>query len=181
MTEMARKMRDKIVEVISRTHFQPGFPSWAEQHRKENPLPAAPGVSKTTTWCNEAANAVLVELGFDTRPILDPKGIGWTGATAMHANATAVARTGGAGVFEVSPRQAQAWANAGIPVLAAARNPKPGSSHVGIVAPTDDPWDAAAGPWIGQAGAKNGFRSAYESFTRWGLVELRYFIMPWRA
>ena len=175
MNTQAQRLYDKITEVISRVHFQPGYPSWREWHDLK--LPKQPGASKTTTWCNEAANAVLVELGFDTRPILDPKGVGWTGATAMHANAVAAA--GVKKVFEVSPAQAQGWANLyGVPVLAAAKNQKPGPSHVGIVAPTDAAYDAISGPCVGQAGAVNGFRSAYDSFTKWGLVELRYFMLP---
>ncbi len=168
MTEQARKLNDKIIEVISRAKFQPN-------------VPGADG--KPTTWCNEAANAVLVEMGFDTKPILDPKGIGWTGATMMYDNSCGVALTGGAGVYEVSPRQAQAWANLGVPVLAAARrviDDKKHSSHVGIVAPSDTKWSPAAGAWIGQAGSTltHGFRSAFDSFVKWGLVGPRYFILP---
>jgi len=184
MSDAAYRLGNKIVEVISRTQFQPGYPKWAEQHPSDGsaPLPARPGASKTTTWCNEAANAVLVELGFDTRPILDPKGIGWTYSTAMVANAIRCAAVGGCGVFEVSSRQAQAWANIGVPVLAAANDPtgkQPG--HLGIVSPTEDAWNPQAGPWIGQAGAVNGFRSAYDSFTKWGLNPPRFFIMPLKA
>jgi len=159
-------LKDKIDEVIARPKYQPGVPRW-------DGTPA--------TWCNEAANAVLVELGYDTKPILEAKGIGWTGATAMYINASRLAAVSGSPVHEVSARQAQAMANIGIPVLAAAKNPDPGkSSHVGIVYPTDDKWNPKAGPLIGQAGAKvtHGIRSAYESFVKWGLSTPRYFQLP---
>jgi hypothetical protein len=169
MNDNALSLRNKIIEVISRPEYQPNIPD---------------ANGRPTTWCNEAANAVLVERGFDTRPILEPRGIGWTGATAMYDNCVAVSKSGGAGVFELSPRQAQLYADQGWAVLAAARrtiNDDQHASHVGIVCPTDDPWNPAAGPWIGQAGAVNGFRSAYDSFTKWGLSTPRYFIMPLKA
>ncbi len=167
MSDAAYKLGNKIVEVISRPHFQPGYPN---------------ANGKPVTWCNEAANAVLVELGFDTRPILEPRGIGWTYSTRMVENAIRCAAAGGCGVFEVSTRQAQAWADIGVPVLAAANDPKgkqPG--HLGIVCPTDQLWNPKAGPWIGQAGAVNGFRSAFDSFQKWGLNAPRFFILPLKA
>ena len=159
-------LKRKIDSVIARPEYQPGVPRW-------DGTPA--------TWCNEAANAVLVELGYNTKPILNPKGIKWTNALSMYMNSIAVAAVGGADVHEVSPRQAQARANIGIPILAAAKNPNPKqSSHVGIVYPTNDAWNPKAGPLIGQAGAKqtHGIRSAYDSFTKWGLSTPRYFQLP---
>jgi hypothetical protein len=159
-------LKRKIDSVIARPEYQPGVPRW-------DGTPA--------TWCNEAANAVLVELGYNTKPILNPKGIKWTNALSIYTNAIAVAASGGADVHEVSPRQAQARANIGIPILAVAKNPNPKqSSHVGIVYPTNDEWNPKAGPLIGQAGAKqtHGVRSAYDSFTKWGLSTPRYFQLP---
>jgi len=159
-------LKRKIDEVIARPEYQPGVPRW-------DGTPA--------TWCNEAANAILVELGYNTKPILETKGIKWTGATAMYNNASKLASISGSPVQEVSARQAQAMANIGQPVLAAAKNPNPKySSHVGIVYPTDDKWNPKKGPLIGQAGAKqtHGIRSAYDSFTKWGLSTPRYFRLP---
>jgi hypothetical protein len=194
MRQEAIKLRDIIIRNASLKKFQPGFPNWAEQNPPIDPktgkpvrpaLPAEPGMSKTTTWCNEMANAVLVDAGFDTKPILHPKGIGWTTATALYDNAAACAalagHAGGCGVYEVTARQAQEWANRGIPVLAAAKNPNPAqASHVGIVCPSDDPGDAKGDPWIGEAGAPvtQGFRDAHDSFIKWGLSTPRYFLLP---
>ena len=162
-------LKRKIDEVIARPKFQPDYPNWKGEPR---------------TWCNEAANAILDELGYDTRPILEPRGrIGWTSATTMYDNAVKLAAIAGGPVHEVSPRQAQAMANLGIPILAAARrkiDDDKHHSHVGIVYPTNDQWNPKAGPLIGQAGAKatHGVRSAYDSFTKWGLTSPRYFQLP---
>ena len=159
-------LKRKIDEVIARPKFQPGMPRW-------DGTPA--------TWCNEAVYAIMTELGYDMMPILEPKGrIGWTGATMMFDKAVEAIKSN-TGVFELTGYQAQAAANVGVPILAAARRKgDKESSHVGIVYPTDDLWNEKKGPLIGQAGSKqtHGVRSAYDSFVKWGLIGPRYFQLP---
>jgi hypothetical protein len=137
---------------------------------------------RPTTWCNETANAILDELDFDTRIILNPKGIGWTGATAMYDNALAMSKKALSGVFDIPGRLAQALANIGIPILAAARDTTPADgtiSHVGIVCPDEAAYDESLGPFISQAGAKNGNRYSIKSFP--GLSDPKFFLLPPKA
>ena len=158
-------LRNKNIEIISMPRYQPG------QTRPDG---------TPITYCNEAWERISRELGFDTSVVLEISGISNTGATAICDNAAAMAKV--CRVWEVSPLQAQLFANLyGIPILAAARRKIDDnfhSSHVGTVAPMDTPWDPAGGPWITQAGAVNGSRSAYDSFTRWGLASPHYYILP---
>jgi hypothetical protein len=161
-------LKRKIDEVIARPKFQPGMPRW-------DGTPA--------TWCNEAVHAIMTELGYDMTPILELKGrrIGWTGATMMFDLAAVEVESTNSAIIEMEPFQAQAAANIGVPILAAARRKgDKGSSHVGIVYPTDDLWNAKKGPLIGQAGSTqtHGIHSAYDSFVKWGLIGPRYFQLP---
>jgi hypothetical protein len=161
-----RELYAKIKEVIERPQYQPG------KKRSDGTM---------ITFCNEAANTIFIEMGYDTKSILNPQGIGWTGATALYDNAVKAITDEKSGVTEIDGRQAQAYANLGIPILAAARRKIDDafhSSHVGIVAGDDNTYDPVKGPWVGQAGAVNGFRSAYDSFTKWGLSTPRYFMLP---
>jgi hypothetical protein len=161
-------LRNKIIEIISLPEYQPG-----KKRPDGTPI----------TYCNEAWERIARELGFDTSVLLEIQGIGWTGATKICDNAAALAKVGK--IWEISPRQAQLFANLyGIPVLAAARrliDDNLHSSHVGTVAPDDSPWNPAAGDWIGQAGAENGFRSSYDSFIKWGLASPHLYVLPLKA
>ena len=180
MTRGAYRLRDKCIEVIAREQYQPGYPKWVEWH--DMGMPKRPGVSKTTTWCNEAANAILIELEYDTRQILHPKGIGWTSATTMYDNSVAMSSRNLSGVFKIDGRLAQALANIGIPILAAARDITPANgtiSHVGIVCPDESQYDDSRGPLISQAGAVNGTRYCVNSFP--GLSAPAFFLLPPKA
>ncbi|MDR2019494.1 MAG: hypothetical protein LBQ14_01865, partial [Treponema sp.] len=70
MNGEAKKIVDKIQEVISRGDVQPGYPD-------------ANGNTKTT-WCNRGANYIATELGGDMTAFLDKRGINWTTANAMY-------------------------------------------------------------------------------------------------
>lgn len=162
-------LKRAIDKAIALPRLQPGYPNWKGEPK---------------TWCNELVGIVFEEIGYDLKPILEPGGrYAWTGATMMFDNAASLAAIAGSPVQEISAQQAQARANIGIPILAAARrtiDDNKHSSHVGIVYPTNDEWDPQKGALIGQAGAKqtHGVRSAYDSFIKWGLVGPRYFQLP---
>jgi hypothetical protein len=173
MIDAAIKLRNVITKIISRKDFQPGYPDWRGLNVLK--LPPEPGAQPGVTWCNAAANAILVELGFDTRAVLHPQGIGMTNANAMYANAVASAVRPLSGVIEITGRLAQALANLGIAILAAAPNAK-GPGHVAVVAPDEALYDEARGPFTGDAGAKNDFQYALRQFA--GLTPIRYFLLP---
>lgn len=175
MNNKAVKLKNKIKNVISRLIYQPGYPDWIGQHNLK--LPKKPGVQKGITWCNAAANQILIELGYNTKPILDIRGIGWTNANKMHTHAETASRTLGTGVIEVKSEWAQNLANRGYAILATAYNNN-GSGHVGIVCPSDGKYSPLKGPLIGQAGSVNGIRFASKSFT--GLSAPKYYIIPRR-
>ena len=175
MNEFAQILKKKIEEVIARRHFKPGYPNWHEWH--DLGFPKQPGASKTTTWCNEAANAILVEMGYNTKSLLHRLGIGWTGATALYDNAAQAAQNPKNGIIQIDKKFAQELANMGHVIFVAAKNPDPKrSSHVGIVCPSNSPYSEEEGPHIGQAGAVNGIRSEKKSFP--GLSRPLYYIIP---
>jgi hypothetical protein len=174
MNEAAKKLYDKITEVIARKEYQPGYPTWEGIHKMG--LPKEPGAQKGVTWCNAAAYAIMTEMGYDMRPVLNRFGIGYTNANSMYENAVAaVKKKHIIGVFEIYDYLAQALANCGTPALAMAPN-KRGPGHIAVVAPTDMVFDASRGPYTGDAGATNDFKFAKEQFC--GLKPIRYFLMP---
>jgi len=155
MNEMAQKIIDKINEVIIRKDVQPGFPD-------------ANG-NTNVTWCNRGANYIATELGFDMSPFLESRGINWTNANTMYNNALNRAK-------EVYGKEAQEIANNGGLVLAACYNPK-GPGHVAIVCPTDDEYNDAQGPLVGESGAHCRITYSKDAFERWG-YKARFFIIP---
>jgi len=158
MKEAAQRIIDKINEVIVRKDVQPGYPN-------------ANGNTKTT-WCNRGANYIATELGFDMAPFLEPRGINWTNANAMYMNALNRA-------IEIYGKNAQECANDGELVLAACYNPN-GSGHVAIVCPSDEEYDDALGPLVGESGARCRITHSKNAFEKWG-YKARFFIIPKKA
>ena len=143
--------------IVAKEKYQAGFPNW--KGLNELHLPAKPGAQKGVTWCNEAANEIAVTLGFDTSPLLHPKGIGWTNANDMYKNAWAASLSGK--VSRISEAIAQQLANRGDVIFLLSYSLIGGSGHVAVVAPFDKMYDYTKGCRIIQAGEKNGefFRS----------------------
>jgi hypothetical protein len=155
MTGQAVKIVEKIKEVIVRKDVQPGYPD-------------ANGNTKTT-WCNRGANYIATELGFDMAPFLDRRGINWTTANAMYQNAVQNAK-------EIYGKEAQEAANSGGLVLAACYNPK-GSGHVAIVCPSNEEYNNALGPLVGESGAKCRITHTNFAFEQYG-YKARFFVIP---
>jgi RHS repeat-associated protein len=178
----AQQLTATINNVIDQPQYQPGYPTWAGINVQG--LPAVPGAQAGVTWCNAAANSILVQSGVNTTPLLsmNPKtekpDIGYTSANQMAANAATAALNPNSGVISVPPELAQYLASQGSLVLAAAQNTN-GSGHVGIVAPSSDPYNAQQGPLVGQAGAVNTMASAQASFAG---LQVSYYLMlrQWR-
>jgi hypothetical protein len=173
MIKTACDLKYKIAEVIAKKIYQNGYPDWRGINVLK--LPLEPGAQPGVTWCNAAGNEILLATGFDTRPILHPQGIGMTNANAMYMNAVASAARPLSGVIEITGRLAQALANLGIAILAAAPNPK-GPGHIAIVSPDDSTYDDSRGPFTGDAGARNDFNYAVRQFA--GLSPIKYFLLP---
>jgi len=155
MNETTQRIIDKISEVITRKDVQPGFPD-------------ALG-NTNVTWCNRGAHYIATELGFDMAPFLEPRGINWTNANTMYQNALKNAQ-------EISGKEAQEITNDGGLVLAACQNPK-GPGHVAIVCPSDEEYDDALGPRVGESGAYCRITHSKLAFEKWG-YKARFFIIP---
>jgi hypothetical protein len=157
MNDNAKKIVAKINEVIIRKDVQPGFPD---------------AVGNTnTTWCNRGANYIARELGFDMRPFLDARGIDWTTANMMYLFAVKNAN-------EIDGEAAQSCANQGVLVLAACYNPTPqGHGHVAIVCPSDEVYDGALGPLVGETGTLCRITNSKNAFEKWG-YHARFFVIP---
>jgi hypothetical protein len=155
MTDQAKKIVEKIREVIARKDVQPGYPD-------------ANGNTKTT-WCNRGAHYIATELGGDMTPFLNSRGIDWTTANAMYQNAVQNAR-------EIYGREAQETANSGGLILAACYNPK-GSGHVAIVCPSDEEYDDSIGPLVGESGARCRITHSKFAFEKYGYTA-RFFVIP---
>jgi RHS repeat-associated protein len=139
-----------IQSTIALPQYQPGYPDT--------------NGNTDTTWCNAAANHILVNAGVNTNPVLNnipgttTPSIDWTNANSLLSNIGSSPQWG-----SLTAGQAYNRANLGLPVLAGATG-SPG--HVGIVAPSSQPFNAALGPMIGQAGTTNGIFPAASSFTQ---------------
>ena len=155
MTDPAKKIVDKIKEVIVRKDVQPGYPD-------------ANG-NRNVTWCNRGANYIATELEFDMTPFLEVRGINWTTANRMYQNAVNRAK-------EITGKEAQEMANNGGLVLAACYNPN-GSGHVAIVCPSDEKYSDAHGPLVGESGSRCRITSTREAFEKWG-YKARFFVIP---
>jgi hypothetical protein len=155
MTGKAQAVIDAIRRIMADPDVQPGYPD-------------ANGNTKTT-WCNRFAYRTATELGGDMAPFLDRRGINWTTANAMYGKAVDNAR-------EIYGKEAQERANAGGLVLAACYNPN-GSGHVAIVCPSDEEYDEALGPLVGEAGAKCRIARSKLAFEKYG-YKARFFIIP---
>jgi RHS repeat-associated protein len=173
----AQQLTARIDDVINQPQSQPGYPTWSGINVQG--LPAVPGAQPGVTWCNAAANAILVRSGVNTSVLLSPNpktgspSIGYTSANQMAANAAAAALNPNSGVISVTPELAQYLAGQGSMVLAAAQSAN-GHGHVGVVAPSNLPYNAGQGPLIGQAGAVNSIASAQASFAG---LEVAYYLM----
>jgi hypothetical protein len=102
---------------------------------------------------------------------LDKRGINWTTANAMYQNAVQNAK-------EVYGEEAQETANAGGLVLAACYNPK-GSGHVAVVCPSDEEYNDALGPLVGESGANCRITHSKLAFEKYG-YKARFFVIPKR-
>ena len=190
--KLAQQLLQRIWNVIDPNgqypQYQAGYPTYDSRNRIENPLPAQPGAEPGVTWCQAAANEILVQSGIDTSVVLSPSpktglpAIGYTNANQMAQNARVAAADPTSGVKEITPEAAQKYANQGIKVLVAAENTQPGQrGHAGVVAPNSQPYDPAQGPMIGQTGTAEvtGINSAQSSFIANGL-EPHYYLLPKR-
>jgi hypothetical protein len=155
MIEDVQKLVDKIKNVIQRENVQPGYPD-------------ANG-NTNVIWCNRAANYIATELGFDMSPFLEPKGINWTTANMMYSNAILNGK-------EIDGQEAQKRANQGEVILAACYNSK-GSGHVAIVCPSEEKYDNAQGPLVGEAGTRCRITYTKEAFEKWGYIA-KFFVIP---
>jgi hypothetical protein len=155
MTEKAREIIDTVKKVLTDPDVQPGYPD-------------ANG-SKNTTWCNRGAHRIAAILGGDMAPFLDQKGINWTTANAMYQNA--VKNAG-----EIYGMEAQEKADSGELVLAACYNNK-GSGHVAVVCPSDEEYDDALGPLVGETGARCRITHSKTAFEKYG-YKARFFVIP---
>jgi len=102
------------------------------------------------------------------------------GATELNANAIYrwLEQHGARyGWIEVSPEVAQAHANEGGPGVSVWRNPSGASGHVQVIRPSAQPYDAARGPAIAQAGSKL-LESANvrDVFSGNAMQQLKYYI-----
>jgi hypothetical protein len=155
MKEAARRIIETVQKVIADPDVQPGYPD-------------ANG-SRNTTWCNRGANRIATVLSFDMTPFLDARGINWTTANAMYQNAVKNA-------VEIYGGEAQETANGGGLVLAACYNPR-GSGHVAIVCPSEEEYDDALGPLVGESGAKCRITHSKNAFEKYG-YKARFFRIP---
>jgi hypothetical protein len=155
MKSRAREITDAILNVLDDPDVQPGYPD-------------ANG-NKNTTWCNRGAHRIATALGGDMAPFLDKRGINWTTANMMYIFAE---RNAG----ELDGKTAQETANDGGLVLAACYNDK-GSGHVAIVCPSDDAYDEALGPLVGETGAKCRITHSKLAFEKYG-YQARFFVIP---
>jgi hypothetical protein len=155
MNEKAQKIIEAIKAVLDDPDVQPGYPD-------------ANG-NKNTTWCNRGAHRTATALGFDMSPFLESRGINWTTANAMYNNAVKNGQ-------EIYGKAAQETANDGGLVLAACYNPK-GSGHVAIVCPSDEEYDDALGPLVGETGARCRITHSKMAFEKYG-YKARFFIIP---
>jgi hypothetical protein len=155
MKDEARKISDAILDVLDDRDVQPGHPD-------------ANG-NTNTTWCNRGAHRIATKLGGDMAPFLNKKGINWTTANMMYYLAVENAK-------EVRGKEAQDLANQGGLVLAACCNPN-GSGHVAIVCPSDEAYDDAFGPFVGETGAKCRIVQSKLAFEKYG-YKARFFVIP---
>jgi hypothetical protein len=166
MTDEARKIIEKIQEVITRIDVQPGYP---DDPSIEKGVQRKPGMVPGITWCNRGANYIVTELGFNMKPFLNPRGINWTTANNIYTNAENNAQ-------EVFGAEAQALANSAKLVLAVCFNPK-GSGHVAVVAPSEEEYDDTFGPVVGETGARCRITHSKLAFEKYG-YKARFFIVP---
>ncbi len=124
-----------MLEVVSKKEYQPGYPN-------------AHGVA--STHCAEAAVEIAEALGFDTRPVLNPKGIGWTSANEIFKNARVEILKGS--IESITEHEAIAAANSGELVFVLAFSLTGGHGHVAVVAPETAPYVRGKGCPIVQAG-----------------------------
>ena len=133
------QMAISLLELTKKEGLQPGDPRWD---------------GTPTTHCNEYVYEAAEMLGFNCDPLLNLKGIGFTGASDMYRNGRlhAVRRQ----LKEHDGRSAQRAANAGRFVTVLAFNLRDGASHIAVVTQSTSFFDPRKGPKIVQAGAKNG-------------------------
>jgi hypothetical protein len=155
MKEAAQRIIDTVKEHLDDPDVQPGYPD-------------ANG-NKNTTWCNRGAHRIATALGGDMAPFLDKRGINWTTANMMYIFAEWNAK-------ELYAREAQIMANDGGLVLAACYNSK-GSGHVAIVCPSEEEYDEALGPLVGETGAKCRITHSKLAFEKYG-YKARFFMIP---
>lgn len=145
-----QEMLNVMLKIIKKKEYQPGYPN---------------ANGRPSTHCNEAAVEIIETLGFDSRPFLNPKGIGWTNANDMYVNARSATLMGTTLPLYKSlfNWEAVESANHGGVVLVCAFNIIGGSGHVAVVAPQLPPYKKMDCPIV-QAGAKNGIFDLKEIF-----------------
>jgi hypothetical protein len=131
------------------------------------------------TWCNRAAERIAKEMGVDTKKLLNNNpftqkpDMEWTDANSMAKNAAKASLNEKSGIINISPENAQKYANKGDVVFAAQDHTPIG--HVGIVAPDKSTYDSKLGPLIGQAGSSNGVYHEKECFNK--TPEVKYYLL----
>ena len=137
--KQGRKRARKLVELTKQDGLLPGAPKWD---------------GTAATHCNEYVYEAAILCGYNPKPLLNPKGIGWTGAQDMYRNGRE-AKVEGV-LKELSARKAQEVVNRGRFVVVLAYNLYNGSGHVAIVQRFIGLYPPNKGCRIVQAGEKNG-------------------------
>lgn len=152
ITEVAKNNLKTMFGIVSKEKYQAGYPNWRGQTVLK--LPLEPGAQKGVTWCNEAAYEIIKVLGYDPKPFLNPKGIGWTNANDFYKNAwkAVLAKK----VERIPESIGQQLANRGDVILLISHSLINGSGHVAVIAPNEEAYIYDRGCRIIQAGAKNG-------------------------
>lgn len=137
----------KMLEIVNKPEYQPGV-------KNANGEPS--------TWCNHAAIEIADTLGFETRHLLNPGGVGWTNANDIFKNARSASLLGTIRIL--LEMEVVESANHGGLVIVCAFNIIGGSGHVAVVAPQEVPYKKMECPIV-QAGAKNGIFDLDEIFN----------------
>ena len=152
ISEVAKLNLKAMLDIVSKKEYQAGYPDWRGQNTLK--LPLEPGAQKGVTWCNVAAHDIITSLDYNSKPFLNPKGIGWTNANDFYKNAWKAVL---AGKIERIPEAiGQQLANRGDIILLLSHSLIGGSGHVAVIAPNSEPYKYSRGCRIVQAGAKNG-------------------------
>jgi len=147
---MTREEMLKImIDITNKKEYQPGYPN---------------AHGRPSTHCNEGSIEIVETLGFDSKPFLNPKGIGWTNANDIYRNGWKAVIDGELEML-TDWREAQLFANNIECVLVLAFSTVGGSGHVAVAAPWSIPHKIPGSLIIVQAGQVNGRFELNEIFN----------------